>query len=80
MRLVTHPILCNYYVTYRCNAKCGFCDIWERPSPYAQPEVVGTVGTPLTPTSTPCTMVRYHYGLGLLSTLIFDHPEPQVGS
>lgn len=27
------PILCNYYVTYRCNAKCGFCDIWERPSP-----------------------------------------------
>lgn len=27
------PILCNYYVTYRCNAKCGFCDIWEQPSP-----------------------------------------------
>ena len=27
-------MLCNYYVTYRCNAKCGFCDIWERPSPY----------------------------------------------
>ena len=35
MRLVSHPILCNYYLTYRCNAKCGFCDIWERPSPYA---------------------------------------------
>ncbi|MFA0962141.1 radical SAM protein [Roseivirga sp. BDSF3-8] len=34
MRLIRHPILCNYYVTYRCNAKCGFCDIWERPSPY----------------------------------------------
>jgi MoaA/NifB/PqqE/SkfB family radical SAM enzyme len=34
MRLVKHPILCNYYLTYRCNAKCGFCDIWERPSPY----------------------------------------------
>ncbi|MEM6524534.1 MAG: radical SAM protein [Bacteroidota bacterium] len=34
MRLISHPILCNYYVTYRCNAKCGFCDIWERPSPY----------------------------------------------
>ena len=34
MRLVKHPVLCNYYVTYRCNAKCGFCDIWERPSPY----------------------------------------------
>ncbi len=34
MRLVRHPVLCNYYVTYRCNATCGFCDIWERPSPY----------------------------------------------
>ncbi|MDF7821697.1 radical SAM protein [Runella sp. MFBS21] len=34
MRLVSHPVLCNYYVTYRCNATCGFCDIWERPSPY----------------------------------------------
>ena len=34
MRLVSHPVLCNYYVTYRCNAACGFCDIWERPSPY----------------------------------------------
>ncbi|ELR72981.1 radical SAM domain protein [Fulvivirga imtechensis AK7] len=32
--MVSHPVLCNYYVTYRCNAKCGFCDIWERPSPY----------------------------------------------
>ncbi|MBL7838451.1 MAG: radical SAM protein, partial [Bacteroidetes bacterium] len=28
------PVLCNYYVTYRCNAKCSFCDIWEKPSPY----------------------------------------------
>lgn len=27
------PVLCNYYVTYRCNATCGFCDIWEQPSP-----------------------------------------------
>lgn len=40
MRLVSHPVLCNYYVTYRCNATCGFCDIWERPSPYATPEQV----------------------------------------
>jgi len=24
------PILCNYYVTYRCNARCRFCDIWRR--------------------------------------------------
>ena len=23
------PILCNYYVTYRCNAACNYCDIWK---------------------------------------------------
>ncbi|CAH0996909.1 GTP 3',8-cyclase [Emticicia aquatica] len=34
MRIINHPILCNYYVTYRCNATCSFCDIWEKPSPY----------------------------------------------
>ncbi|MCC9166702.1 radical SAM protein [Pontibacter harenae] len=34
MRLTKKPVLCNYYVTYRCNAKCSFCDIWEKPSPY----------------------------------------------
>lgn len=34
MRVVSGPVLCNYYVTYRCNATCAFCDIWERPSPY----------------------------------------------
>jgi len=34
MRLIKHPVLCNYYVTYRCNATCDFCDIWEKPSPY----------------------------------------------
>jgi MoaA/NifB/PqqE/SkfB family radical SAM enzyme len=34
MRLRTRPVLCNYYVTYRCNAKCSFCNIWEKPSPY----------------------------------------------
>ncbi|GGK64406.1 radical SAM protein [Rufibacter glacialis] len=40
MRLIPHPVLCNYYVTYRCNAKCSFCDIWEKPSPYIQLEDV----------------------------------------
>ena len=40
MRLFRHPVLCNYYLTYRCNAKCGFCDIWERPSPYVTLENV----------------------------------------
>ena len=34
MRLIKGPVLCNYYLTYRCNATCGFCDIWERPSGY----------------------------------------------
>jgi MoaA/NifB/PqqE/SkfB family radical SAM enzyme len=40
VRLITHPILCNYYVTYRCNATCSFCDIWEKPSPYITTEQV----------------------------------------
>ena len=35
MRLVKNPILCNYYLNYKCNAKCSFCDIWEIPSQYA---------------------------------------------
>ena len=26
------PILCNYYITYRCNAKCSFCDLWKKKS------------------------------------------------
>jgi MoaA/NifB/PqqE/SkfB family radical SAM enzyme len=34
LRIRHRPVLCNYYVTYRCNAKCSFCDIWEKPSPY----------------------------------------------
>lgn len=40
MRLVSHPVLCNYYVTYRCNATCSFCDIWEKPSPYVTIQTV----------------------------------------
>jgi len=35
MQIPGHPVLCNYYLTYRCNASCSFCDIWEKPSPYA---------------------------------------------
>lgn len=23
------PVICNYYLTYRCNARCSFCAIWE---------------------------------------------------
>jgi MoaA/NifB/PqqE/SkfB family radical SAM enzyme len=40
MRLIHHPVLCNYYITYRCNATCSFCDIWEKPSPYVTIEAV----------------------------------------
>jgi MoaA/NifB/PqqE/SkfB family radical SAM enzyme len=25
-----YPILCNYYVTTRCNARCAFCDIYMK--------------------------------------------------
>ncbi|MBN2089186.1 radical SAM protein [candidate division KSB1 bacterium] len=25
------PILCNYYLTYRCNSQCLFCEIWQNP-------------------------------------------------
>lgn len=37
MKLFSRPLLCNYYLTYRCNASCSFCDIWEKPSPYVEP-------------------------------------------
>lgn len=40
MLLRKKPTLCNYYLTYRCNAKCSFCDIWEKPSPYADVETI----------------------------------------
>lgn len=40
MRLIRRPVLCNYYLTYRCNASCSFCDIWEKPSPYVNRENV----------------------------------------
>lgn len=26
------PVLCNYYITYRCNARCSFCDFWKKKS------------------------------------------------
>ncbi|MBW4697534.1 MAG: radical SAM protein [Aphanocapsa lilacina HA4352-LM1] len=27
------PLVCNYYVTYKCNARCHFCDIWALTPP-----------------------------------------------
>ncbi|MDZ7296234.1 MAG: radical SAM protein [candidate division KSB1 bacterium] len=32
------PVLCLYYVTYRCNAGCRYCDIWRRPELRAVPD------------------------------------------
>ena len=26
------PFFCNYWVTYRCNSKCEFCNIWRENS------------------------------------------------
>ncbi len=25
-----YPLLCNYYITTKCNAKCVFCNIWQQ--------------------------------------------------
>lgn len=27
------PLVANYYLTYRCNARCHFCNIWQQPAP-----------------------------------------------
>jgi len=35
------PLVCNYYLTLRCNARCSFCDIWQEPDRrLANPEEV----------------------------------------
>jgi len=23
------PYFCNYWLTYRCNSKCNFCNFWQ---------------------------------------------------
>lgn len=39
------PLVCNYYVTYKCNARCHFCDIWAlQPPPESN---FGTIATNL---------------------------------
>ncbi len=30
---MTIPLVANYYLTYRCNARCHFCDIWALEPP-----------------------------------------------
>ena len=38
------PVICNYYLTYRCNARCNFCNIWkEEKIPASQEASVDTV-------------------------------------
>ena len=38
------PVICNYYLTYRCNARCGFCNIWkDRDVPASQESPVDVV-------------------------------------
>ncbi|MBU1651036.1 radical SAM protein [bacterium] len=34
------PLVCNYYVTTRCNAKCAFCDIWQDNGQHADTQEV----------------------------------------
>ena len=43
------PVICNYYLTYRCNARCGFCSIWRDTSiPKTKEATVPTVCNNLT--------------------------------
>jgi MoaA/NifB/PqqE/SkfB family radical SAM enzyme len=32
-----YPLLCNYYITTRCNARCAFCDIYQKKGQHANP-------------------------------------------
>ncbi len=32
------PVICNYYITCRCNARCSFCSIWRSPEARAEAE------------------------------------------
>ena len=28
--LIPYPLLCTYFVTWRCNARCVMCDVWKK--------------------------------------------------
>ena len=32
LRMRRRPVLVNFEVTMRCNARCGFCDYWKTPA------------------------------------------------
>ena len=39
LRARNRPVLLNFEVTMRCNAKCGFCDYWKTPAEAKQHEI-----------------------------------------
>lgn len=39
LRLRRRPVLLNFEVTMRCNARCGFCDYWKTPAETKHTEV-----------------------------------------
>lgn len=40
-------LLCNYYVTLRCNAKCEFCNIWQNPNSHLAEQSIEEVASNL---------------------------------
>ena len=30
LNIVTHPFLCTFLITFKCNCKCYMCDIWKK--------------------------------------------------
>lgn len=39
LRLRRRPVLLNFEVTMRCNARCGFCDYWKTPAETRDSEI-----------------------------------------
>jgi len=37
-----YPLLCNYYITTKCNARCSFCDIYKQKGVHANFENIKT--------------------------------------
>lgn len=41
-KLSPYPLLCNYYITTKCNARCIFCDIYKKKGIHANIEDIKT--------------------------------------
>ena len=39
LRVRKRPVLLNFEVTMRCNARCGFCDYWKTPAATRDTEI-----------------------------------------